>query len=180
MTSPRLSAVFGDAAKGLADDVVRLGPVQAAYARQHFQLGDAAEQRLDERLNGNQGAVGRARVTPRFEVVRQRQVPVALLGGLIVEEAEPNLLRHLLQFVREPQIGGRVEHAAPIIPLRRRQCRQAGGGQQCRQEGPSQASPRSARHRALLVGVGMLKWITVARPEGAARDVSPRPRRPGA
>src|SRR5581483_7003030 len=65
--------------ESLTDNVVGSGLVEAADPGDDFQVGHAAEERFDERLDGNDGAIGGAGVAPGFEEVRLRQVPA--LGG---------------------------------------------------------------------------------------------------
>ena len=122
---PIVFAVPRDAAIGLTHDVIRLEFVQTANAREHFQFGDAAEQRLDKRLNGNQRAVGGARVTPGFEVMRQRQMPIAQrrVRGLVFGVPKANDGLRFALSLRPVQVRRRVidrvaaeNHQRPDLP----------------------------------------------------------------
>ncbi len=67
-----------DGTEGFADDFVRTAWGQAADQGQHFQFGEAAEQRIDQWLNRHQRAVGRAGIAPGFQKMRHRQIPLRL------------------------------------------------------------------------------------------------------
>ena len=84
--------------KSFACDFVRFDRRFAREPSEHFQLRDAVEQRRDQRLNRHQRAVTRARVAPRFEVVRRRQMPVAARRRLVLVVGHANhVLRAALQ-----------------------------------------------------------------------------------
>ena len=61
---------------------------RAVQRGQHFNGGAAVVDRRDQRLNQGDRAVEAAHVAPRFQVVRFRQMPVALFGGFVDVESQ--------------------------------------------------------------------------------------------
>ena len=61
----------------LAHHGVGVRDVEAGEAGQDLELRQAAEERGDQWLNGNQGAVAGPGVAPRFQKVRRGEMPVA-------------------------------------------------------------------------------------------------------
>ena len=103
----------GKGAERLAYDVVRLERrLEAADAREHFQLRDAIEQRRDERLHRHQRAVSRARVAPGFEVMRLREAKrrqVTCRERLVLVSAEADDVLRLGLRLGPLEVGGRGE-----------------------------------------------------------------------
>ncbi len=94
----------------LLHDVVA-GPILAAdHQPQHFNRGSSAEQREDERLDDAERASNRARVSPRFEVVRAGDVPGRLDGCFVDRLSERYRLRDLRHGRGEIEIGGGIEY----------------------------------------------------------------------
>ncbi len=91
------------------DDLER-GLGLAGERGDHFVRRTALVERLDQRLAHRHRAVGGAGVAPRLEVVRLRDVPLAVDGGLVAVQAEMDGERHLAHGRRELQIGRRREH----------------------------------------------------------------------
>ena len=91
----------------LTNGVVRrtLGPLREH--RHDIVGGVAAVERLHERLYDRGAPVERPRVAPMLEIVRLVDVPLAERGRLVVVEREVRANRHLLQRIRELQVGGR-------------------------------------------------------------------------
>jgi hypothetical protein len=61
---------------GLTHDVVAGTILADDHQPQHFNRGFSAEQRKDQRLDDAEHASNRARISPRFEVVRAGDVPL--------------------------------------------------------------------------------------------------------
>ena len=70
----------------------------------------AVEQRLDQRLHDAHGGVERTGVAPRFKVVRPREVPVAMLRGLVLVQAQVGRVGDLFQRLSELQVRRCVVH----------------------------------------------------------------------
>jgi hypothetical protein len=102
--SPRIDA------PGLADDVVARTLLARGHQPQHFNGRSSAEQREDQRLDDAERAAGRARVSPRLEVVSARDVPLRRRGRFVHRVPERDRVRHLRHGRGEVQIGGGVEH----------------------------------------------------------------------
>ena len=77
--------------------------------RQEFVRRPAVVQRLDERLHDRDRPVERPRVPPGLERVRLGDVPLAVLGGLVLLQTETEAQRDLEQRLPEAEIGRRVE-----------------------------------------------------------------------
>ena len=61
---PIILTLAAEAAESFPHNVVRIGFIQTADARENFEFGQSVEQRFDKRLDGDQRAVGGAGVTP--------------------------------------------------------------------------------------------------------------------
>src|SRR6266571_5865769 len=95
-----LSAEFGlaqDWFPGLPHDVVAGTVLASGHEPQHFDGGSSAEQWEDQRLDDAERAANCARVSPRFEVVRARDVPLHLRGGFVNRVPERDRVRNLRQ-----------------------------------------------------------------------------------
>jgi hypothetical protein len=61
----RVQFAFGDqASEGLSDNFVRVGLFQPADSAQDFDLGQAAKERLDQRLDRKNGSIAGASIAP--------------------------------------------------------------------------------------------------------------------
>ena len=80
----------------------QLGPLQLRPTEQHvhqFNFTEPAEERQNHRLNRQIITAGCERVAPRFEIMRQRDVPLTERGRGVFVVAQSNDTRHfLLQF----------------------------------------------------------------------------------
>ncbi len=86
-----------------AEDVGARLPRLLGHERADHLVGrPSAVERRDQRLNDGDDAVGRARVAPRFQVVRGRDVPLAERRGLVPVQAVMD---------RQPHLPGRQEFA---------------------------------------------------------------------
>ena len=72
--------------------------------------GSSAEQGEDQRLDDAERAANRARVSPRFEVMRARNVPLRLGGCFVDRVPERDRVRDLRHGRGEVEIGGGIEH----------------------------------------------------------------------
>jgi hypothetical protein len=147
--------------------VIGLGLV-GEEGREQLGLGDAAEQRLDERLDDGQRALAAARIAPALECVGGGEEPVHHPRGLVVVEPEVDGVGHLPE--ETPQVhvtrggehrvpGGddqRVHLAGPQLVDQRLPARGPGGGVQHRRlgEGDGAADPAQAGVDGVGHGVG--------------------------
>ncbi len=93
-----------------ADDLPAGSLLQIGQQRHHFVGGPALVQRLDQRLHDRRRPVVALRIAPRLQVMRLGQVPVALVRGLIEEQAVVNAERDFLQVLRRsPDRPGRCK-----------------------------------------------------------------------
>ena len=99
-----------DRSPGLPHDVVAGTILPPDHQPQHFDGGSSAEQREDQRLDDAERASHRARVSPRFEVMRAGNVPGRLAGCLVDRVPERDRLRGLRHGRGEVEIGGGIEH----------------------------------------------------------------------
>ena len=79
----------------------------AGKQRESFLERVAVIKRSNQRLNDTHGAVISASITPGFQKMCLRDVPVAERGGLVIVEAEVNAQRDLQELLRELQINPR-------------------------------------------------------------------------
>ena len=86
------SGVIGRAQtlQGFADDVIGRHLRLAKDTGQHFELGQAAKERFNQRLNRDHSAVGRAGIAPRLEEVGSSQMPGRQGRCLVFVVAEAN------------------------------------------------------------------------------------------
>ena len=75
---------------------------------EQFARRDTAVDRHDERLTDGDGAIPRARIVPRFEIVSARQVPIGLLRRFVLVLGEVHRVGHLGQRGGEVEISRRV------------------------------------------------------------------------
>ena len=94
---------------GLPHDVVAGTILAPDHQPQHFDGGSSTEQREDQRLDDAERASNRARVSPRFEVVRAGNVPRRLDGCFVDRVPERDRLRDLRHRRGEVEIGGGIE-----------------------------------------------------------------------
>src|SRR4051794_23011696 len=85
-----LKVAAGKSTEGFAHDIVSTRLIKPGYTSQKLQLRQAAEQRLDERLNRHQCAIEGPRVTPGFEIMSCRKVIRGNHSGLILLITEAN------------------------------------------------------------------------------------------
>ena len=103
-------ALAQDRRPGLPHDVVT-GPILAArHQPKHFNGGSSAEQRENQWLDDAERASNGARVSPRFEVVRTRDMPLRLGGCFIGRVPERDRMRDLRHRRSEVEIGRGIEH----------------------------------------------------------------------
>ena len=95
---------------GVAHDVVAGTILVPDHQPQHFNRGSSAEQRKDQRLDDAERASNRARVSPRFEVVRAGNMPLRLGGCFVDRVPERDRVRDLRHGRGEVEIGGGIEH----------------------------------------------------------------------
>ena len=95
---------------GLPHDVVAGTILAPDHQPQHFDGGSSAEQGEDQRLDDAERASNRARVSPRFEVVRAGNMPLALDGCFVDRVPERDRVRDLRHGRGEVEIGGGIEH----------------------------------------------------------------------
>ena len=95
---------------GLPHDVVAGTILASDHQPQHFDGGSSAEQREDQRLDDAERASNRARVSPRFEVVRAGDMPLRLGGCFVDRVPERDRVRDLRHRRGEVEIGGGIEH----------------------------------------------------------------------
>ena len=74
--------------EGRANDFIRIRLGQTSKTRHEFQITQATEQRRDERLNRNKRTVAGATVVPRFEIMRQREMPIRCRACFVFVEAK--------------------------------------------------------------------------------------------
>ena len=93
-----------------ADQVVASGIRLAGKKSGQLQRAASRVKWLNQRLNNRDGAVIGARITPRFQVVRFVDVPVAKLCRLVIVQTEMDAKRDVGIFERigKTQIGRRV------------------------------------------------------------------------
>src|SRR6266404_9309896 len=90
-------------------DVVRLAIVVVTEQREHFMSRPSFIKRSNQRLHDRHGAVVRARVTPRFKVMRGRNVPMTNLRRFVVVEIQMGTQLDSVQpIIIKPEVGGRV------------------------------------------------------------------------
>ncbi len=65
-------------------------------------------ERSNQRLNDGDGAIEAARISPGFEVMRFRHVPLAIVGGLIEMRVQMNGVSDFAQLGGEIEIVRRV------------------------------------------------------------------------
>ena len=94
----------------LPHDVVAGTILASHHQPQHFNGRSPAEQGEDQRLDDTERASHRPHVSPRFEVVRTRDMPFRLGGCLIDGVPERDRLRDLRHRRGEVEIGRGVEH----------------------------------------------------------------------
>ena len=95
---------------GVADDVVAGTILVHDHHPQHFDRGPSAEQWKDERLDDAERASNRARIPPRFEVMRVRDMPFRLGGGFVDRVPHGDRVRDLRHGRGEVEIGGSIEY----------------------------------------------------------------------
>ena len=93
----------------LAHDLVTGTILARRKQSEYFNGGLAVEQREDQRLDDAERAADGARVAPRLEVMRARDVPLRLGRCLIHGVPERDRLRNLRHGRGEVKIGGGVE-----------------------------------------------------------------------
>ena len=71
-----------------ANDVVARLFGSFGQRRQKLRRRLAVIKRHDQRLDDGDGAVVSARIAPHFQLMRLRDMPLAILGGLVVVKAE--------------------------------------------------------------------------------------------
>ena len=76
--------------KCLPHDLVRTCLAQVSNPGEHFEVCDAAEERFNQRLNRNDGTVRCARVTPAFQIMRLRKMPITDCKRFVLVISEPN------------------------------------------------------------------------------------------
>ena len=94
---------------GLAHDVVAGTILARGHQAQHFERSSSAEQGEDQRLDDAERASDRARVSPRFEVMRAGNVPGRLDRCFVDRVPERDRLRDLRHARGEVEIGGGIE-----------------------------------------------------------------------
>ena len=94
---------------GLPHDVVAGTILAPDHQPKHLDWGPAAEQREDQRLDDAERASNRARVSPRFEVMRAGNVPARFDGCFVDRVPERDRLRDLRHGRGEVEIGGSIE-----------------------------------------------------------------------
>ena len=97
----------------LAEAVVGLPLLALQEAAQQLRLGDAAEQRLDERLDDRHRAVAAPGVPPGLEGMGGGDEPVDHRRGLVVVGAEIDDVGYLLQQRPQLDVGGRGVDRVP-------------------------------------------------------------------
>ena len=102
--------VAQDRIPGLSHDVVAGTILAARQQPQQLNRRSTAEQREDEGLDDAEWASSRARVAPRFEVVRPRDMPLRLRGGFIDGVPERDRVWDLRHGRGEVEIGRSIEH----------------------------------------------------------------------
>ncbi len=99
-----------DGLPGLPHDVVAGTILVADDQPQHFNSGSSAEQGENQRLDDADRASNRARVSPRFEIVGARDMPLRLRGCFVHRVPEHNRVRDLRHGGGEVEIDGGIEH----------------------------------------------------------------------
>src|SRR3989440_4943164 len=109
--NPAIAALKGPRyillAPELAHDVVRRPFRAIAERSDQFMRRAAAVERRDQRLHDRDGAVVRARIAPRFEKMRLRNMPMTQRRRLIVVLTEVNAKLHLVHRIGELEVGRR-------------------------------------------------------------------------
>ena len=103
-------ALAQDRVPGLPHDVVTGAILASHHQPQHFNERSSAEQGEDQWLDDAERASNRARVSPRFEVVSTRNMPLRLGGCFIDSVPERDRMRDLRHRRGEVEIGRGIEH----------------------------------------------------------------------
>ena len=99
-----------DRCPGLPHDVVAGTILVSHHQPEHFDRRPSTEQGEDQRLDDAERAADRARVSPRFEVMRAGKVPGRLDRCFVDRVPERDRLRDLRQGRGEIEIGGSIEY----------------------------------------------------------------------
>ncbi len=111
-----------DRCPGLAHDLVPGTILAAHHDAKHFDCRPSAEQGKDQRLDDAERTSNGARVAPRFEIVRTRNVPLRLDRGFIDRVPERDRLGHLRHRRSEVEVGGGIEHGIAAQDDQRLNC----------------------------------------------------------
>ncbi len=162
-------ALAQDWRPGLPHDVVT-GPILACHHQpQHFNGGSSAEQGEDQWLDDAERASNRARVSPRFEVVSTRDMPLRLGGCFIDGVPERDRVGDLRHRRGEVEIGRGIEHRIAAQDDERLNRAPIHRGDQRNQRA------HARKRRVLRLGVGdRLACVAEIRVEGADRGVDGR------
>ena len=89
--------------------VIRLLIVVVAEQRENFISSLAFVKRSNQRLHNRRGAIVRARIGPRLEVMRHRNMPVTNLRRFVVVEIQ---VRAQLNFLKPIEIKPEIDRRA--------------------------------------------------------------------